>query len=86
MSLMAKPQRITYEPTLQITSMTELGGLLRNRRKELGYTQEQVAQMMGCSPRLIGEAERGRGTVAFQTVVDYAIGLGIDLTAHVRGK
>lgn len=81
-----KPKAITYEPMLKVTSMKDLGSLLRNRRKELGYTQEQIAQMMGCSPRLIGEAERGRGTVAFQTVIDLACGLGIDLTARVRGK
>lgn len=63
----------------------ELGALLRARRKKLGYTQEQVALMMGCSPRLIGEIERGRGTVGIQRIMDLATGLGIDLYAVERG-
>lgn len=63
-----------------------LGALLRVRRKRLGYTQEQVAAMMGCSPRLIGEIERGRRTVGIQRVLDLALGLGIDLFAVPRGE
>lgn len=63
-----------------------LGALLRARRKRLGYTQEQVAAMMGCSPRLIGEIERGRRTVGIQRVLDLALGLGIDLFAVPRGE
>lgn len=63
-----------------------LGTLLRARRKRLGYTQEQVAAMMGCSPRLIGEIERGRRTVGIQRVLDLALGLGIDLFAVPRGE
>lgn len=67
------------------TTSTELGALIRSRRKELGYTQEQVAMFMGCSPRLIGEIERGRGTVGIQKVLDLALGLGIDMYAIPRG-
>lgn len=68
-----------------ITTAAELGALIRSRRKRLGYTQAQVAAFMGCSPRLIGETERGRGTVGIQKVIDLARGLGIDLYAIPRG-
>lgn len=64
----------------------DLGGLIRARRKQLGYTQEQVAAFMGCSPRLIGEIEHGRGTVGIQKILDLANGLGIDIFAVPRGQ
>lgn len=67
-----------------LSSSVSLGSLLRRRRKELGYTQEFVAEMLGFSPRLIGEMERGRGTVAFDRMLAYANGLGIDLAAFER--
>lgn len=68
----------------RVASPRDMGALLRGRRKELGYTQEFVADMLGFSPRLIGEIERGRGTVAFERMLAYAKGLGIDLAAFVR--
>ena len=67
-----------------LSSAASLGSLFRRRRKELGYTQEFVADMLGFSPRLIGEMERGRGTVAFDRMLAYANGLGIDLAAFER--
>lgn len=69
-----------------VWNSTDLGRIIRARRKKLGYTQVQVAAMMGVSPRLIGEIERGRGTVAVQTVLDLCTGLGIDLFAVGRGE
>lgn len=69
---------------IHLSSAASLGSLLRRRRKELGYTQEFVADMLGFSPRLIGEMERGRGTVAFDRMLAYANGLGIDLAAFER--
>ena len=68
-----------------LTTSQELGRLIRARRKKLGYTQVEIAEFMGCSPRLIGEIERGRGTVGIQKVIDLARGLGIDLYAVPRG-
>ena len=61
-----------------------LGACLRQRRKKLGYTQVEVAEMMGCSPRLVGEIERGRDTVGFGRILTYATGLGVDLVAFER--
>ena len=68
-----------------VWNAADLGRIIRKRRKKLGYTQVQVAAMMGVSPRLIGEIERGRGTVAVQTVLDLCTGLGIDLFLVGRG-
>lgn len=67
-----------------IDSMSDLGAIIRERRKSFGYTQEYLAAFCGMSPRLIGEIENGRPTVGFQRVVDVAMTLGIDLFAKER--
>ena len=70
----------------RVFEAAEIGAVIRARRKELGYTQEYISSIMGLSPRLIGEIERGRKTVGIQKVMDLATGLGIDITVSVRGK
>ncbi|MCL1798095.1 MAG: helix-turn-helix transcriptional regulator [Eggerthellaceae bacterium] len=70
----------------RVFSMEEIGAILRLRRKELGYTQEYIASLMGTSPRLIGEIERGRESVGIQKVLDLTTGLGIDITLCVRSR
>lgn len=67
-------------------SMEAVGQVLRQRRRELGYTQTDIAAFCGCSQRLISEIERGKPTVAFETVLKIANGLGIDLWLQIRGK
>lgn len=69
---------------VRVTGEVALGVLLRKRRKKLGYTQEQIAGMLGCSPRLVGEMERGRGSVGIDKVLTYAMSLGIDIVAFER--
>lgn len=69
---------------LRITSGASFGSRLRQRRKKLGYTQTEVADMLGFSPRLVGEIERGRGTVGIDKVFAYATALGIDVIAIER--
>jgi len=72
--------------TKQVFDAADIGSLLRLRRKELGYTQTEVASFMGVSPRLIGEIEHGRGSVGIQTILNLTTGLGIDILLSVRGK
>lgn len=72
--------------TLKIESAADLGSLIRTRRKQLGYTQAQIAMFTDYSPRLVGEMEHGKATVGFERYLTLAQGLGIDLTATVRGQ
>lgn len=67
-------------------SMEDIGHVIRTRRKELGYTQTDIANFAACSQRLISEIERGKPTVAFETVLRIAHGLGIDFVLSIRGK
>lgn len=68
----------------RVADNATFGPLLRKHRKLLGYTQEEVADMLGFSPRLVGEIERGRGIVGIDKVLYYATPLGIDLVAFER--
>lgn len=67
-----------------MTEGAALGAALRDRRKRLGYTQEELADVLGFSPRLVGEIERGRGTVGIDKVLAFATALGIDVVAFER--
>lgn len=78
--------RFNQPARTQCDSMVQVGQVLRLRRRELGYTQMDIAAFMGCSQRLISEIERGKPTVAFETVLRIANGLGIDLWLQIRGK
>ena len=69
---------------VRVTEGAALGAALRSRRKRLGYTQEDLADMLGFSPRLVGEIERGRGTVVIDKVLAFATALGVDVVAFER--
>lgn len=73
-------------PKGKIRDAEDLGMILRNRRKELGYTQIELAQACKCSPRFIGELERGIAGANLKQVLHVCRTLGIDLFAKVRGK
>ena len=70
----------------QIETSADCGELIKRRRKQLGYTQEEIAQFTGLSPRLIGELEHGKDSAGISKYLMVAQGLGIDLFAKVRGE
>lgn len=70
----------------KIRDAEDLGTIIRKRRKELGYTQIEFAQICKCSPRFIGELERGIAGGNIKQVIHVCRMLGIDLYAKVRGK
>ena len=70
----------------KVLNAADVGFILRKRRKELGYTQEQFGALVGMSPRLVGEIERGKETVGIQKVMNFATALGIDMRLTVRGS
>lgn len=62
--------------------MSEVGTLVRKRRKALGVTQATVAQLAGVSRKAVSEIERGKPTVRVDvlTRVLEAIGLRWDVS------
>ena len=59
---------------------------MRKRRTELGLTQVQLANACGCSPRFVGELERGVAGGNIKQVIHVCKMLGIDLFAKARGE
>ncbi len=70
----------------KLTDAEELGKIIRKRRTDLGITQAALAESCGCSPRFIGELERGVAGGNIKQVIHVCKMIGIDLYAKVRGE
>ena len=57
-----------------------LAQAVRRRRKGLGLTQEQLADLAGCSERFVYAIESGRATLRLDKVLDVLGVLGLGLT------
>lgn len=67
-------------------SYVEIGERLRVRRKEMGLTQEWVAELLGISTTYYGEIERGNRRLSVQRVLDIHVSMGLDPTYLLTGK
>lgn len=62
------------------------GAQLRARRRELGITQNDLADVIRVNRRVIGELERGKSSVRLQIALDAARALGLDVRLDPRGR
>ena len=62
---------------MRINSTEVLGQAIRARRKELGYSQQQMADYC--------DLENGKETIQFGKALGVASMLGLDLSIDVRG-
>ena len=69
----------------KISNASDLGAILRERRKSLGLTQSQLAAACQCSPRFVSELERGIAGGNIKQVIEVCREVGIDLFARARG-
>jgi|HubBroStandDraft_4_1064222.scaffolds.fasta_scaffold74904_3 HTH-type transcriptional regulator/antitoxin HipB len=69
-----------------VRTSIDLGGVLRARRRELGLAQEEISGVIGVNRRVIGELERGKGTVQLQIAMEVARVLGLDIELEPRRK
>lgn len=67
-----------------VTSPEEIGRALRERRRELKMTQQEVADSIGVARRVVGELERGKPTVQLQIAMDVSNVLGLDMNLAAR--
>ena len=66
---------------MRINSMKVLGQAIRARRKELGYSQQEMAEYCGCGTRFVSDLEN----IQFGKTLDVASMRGLDLSIDVRG-
>lgn len=62
--------------------LKELGARIRARRKELGWTQEELADTANIDRSYIGSVERGERNVSFSTLCQICEALQCDV-AHL---
>lgn len=69
---------------MRIVDAKSLGQAVRKRRKELGYTQEQLAGFCGCSTPYLSALENGKETAELGRALRIVNTLGLDL--HVMRR
>lgn len=70
---------------MRITDAKSYGEAIRNRRKELGYTQAYLSEFTGFSVSFISDLERGKVTAELGKSIYIANMLGMDLCMEKRG-
>ena len=69
---------------MHISSDTELGSLIRQRRKKQGLTFAELSMLVPCSPRLLSELERGKRGVSISMAFQLLSMLG--LVVDIKGR
>lgn len=69
---------------MRVYDARTFGEALRKRRKELGYTQAEVAAFSGCSAAFLSALENGKETAEIGRAMRVLNVLAIDLEAKRR--
>ena len=74
----------TKPGTVEHAATHDIGSAARQRRRSLGLTQDELADLAQCSPRFIRELETNKPTVRLDKVLDVLTALGLELTVNRR--
>ena len=69
---------------MKINNSMDFGIALKNRRKELGYTQQYISEFTGFSISFISDLENGKSTAELGKAIYIANMLGLDISADSR--
>lgn len=69
---------------MRIVDAADFGAAIRKRRKEIGYTQAELAGYCGCSAVYLSNLENGKETAEIGKALFVAGRLGLDLIAMKR--
>lgn len=67
-----------------VNTPVEFGRAVRMRRKQLGYTQAQLAGFCGCSTVFLSALENGKETAELGRALRVAGMLGLNIVAEKR--
>ena len=70
---------------MKIIDAKSLGKAIRDRRKELNYTQTYLSEFTGFSVCFISDLERGKPTVELEKTLKIINILGLDILIEKRG-
>lgn len=66
--------------------LNSIGKRIQNRRKQCGYTQEQLAELMNVSIQMISNLERGNKAIRIDNLVNLSQILEISIDYILTGK
>lgn len=69
---------------MKITDSASFGRAIRERRKELGYTQQQFSEMTGLSVSFLSDLERGKRTAELGKAL-YVAGM-LSMNTHLEPR
>ncbi|MCR5623959.1 MAG: helix-turn-helix domain-containing protein [Lachnospiraceae bacterium] len=70
---------------MKIKNPSDFGSVIRERRKELGYTQKYISEFTGLSISFISDLENGKSTVELGKALELAKLLGLNIEVNERG-
>ena len=77
---------VREKPMKTVYDMKELGRAVRERRRELGYTQAFLADYAGISASFLSELENGKATIQAGKMMEVIGLLGMDICVRNRGE
>ena len=69
---------------MKVTDPAQLGQMVRERRKELGYTQSYISEFTGFSVSFISDLENGKETAEIGKTMTLISLLGLDIKLERR--
>ena len=69
---------------MKVTDPAQLGQMIRERRKELGYTQSYISEFTGFSVSFISDLENGKETAEIGKAMTLISLLGFDIKLERR--
>lgn len=69
-----------------IQDMKDLGQAVKERRRQLGYTQAFLADYAGISASFLSELENGKETIQAGKMMEVISLLGMDICIRNRGE
>jgi len=64
---------------MKIADAASFGAAIKKRRRELGYTQQFLAEFTGYSVSFISDLENGKDTTELGRALNLAASLGLDV-------
>ncbi len=83
-SLKRHDRTVFWEEMMMTERLGNIAEQVRDRRKALRLTQDDLADLAGCSPRFIRALEAGKSTVRMDKLLDVLDALGLELAAGRR--
>ena len=75
----------SFQQPQRVKDAADLGSVIRLRRKQLGLTQQELADACGCSIMYLSNLERGKETAELGIALRIVNLLGLDMTLSERG-